>query len=411
MVAVGAVADMPHNQYSGVILGGSWPGSDPDDFKNAATAQRAKADQLFDFADKTRGEADSAAAEMSGHLVDGFYQACYRLAAEYDAEAKELRAMADACDEVAWLLDGLRQRLTEIDHEAHAEIERLEQVAAQSGIPAGTEIIKVATDARHTAREEDAKTSAAITRQGTHLGFGNSNPAAAADAGGKTPQSTEPAAAGTGNPGGTPTIRQAGLHGGPAPERTGPGETPPQTGGKQPSGTDPNAGQPDESDVNKPPNAPGKLPQSSSYQPGEQEGGGAGSAPGISPPASLPSGGVAAAPLGGGGASGGSGGGLKLPSSGMPGGSGGGGLPTQGLTSPAGLSPGSGAPPAAASDFSRGFGAGAGASGAPTPFAAPVRPATPTATGSAAGPDAARNGHTERFTGGDTDGTVAAVWV
>ena len=43
MVAVGAVAGMPHNQYSALILGGSWPTSDLDDFENAAKAQRTKA--------------------------------------------------------------------------------------------------------------------------------------------------------------------------------------------------------------------------------------------------------------------------------------------------------------------------------------------------------------------------------
>lgn len=78
MVAVTAAAGMPHNQFSAVILGGSWPGTDPSDVESAAEAARTKAASLLDNADSTRREADSTASEMSGDAVEGFYNTCYR---------------------------------------------------------------------------------------------------------------------------------------------------------------------------------------------------------------------------------------------------------------------------------------------------------------------------------------------
>ena len=97
---------------------------------------------------------------------------------------------------------------------------------------------------------------------------------------------------------------------------------------------------------------------------------------------SLPFGGAGGSPVSAGNSGGGGLGGFKMPEA--PGGMGGlsgGGLPSQGLTSGAGFSPGAGGMPPAAtpSDFSRGLGSGLGGGGGPAPFAPPVSPSASSA--------------------------------
>ncbi|WP_236723454.1 hypothetical protein, partial [Mycobacterium avium] len=66
MVAVNAPAGIPTREFSAMILGGSWPFTNPEEWQSLAEAQDAKGAALIAAAGNLQGEADRVAAEQSG---------------------------------------------------------------------------------------------------------------------------------------------------------------------------------------------------------------------------------------------------------------------------------------------------------------------------------------------------------
>ena len=126
MLATGASAAAPSRPYSALIVGGLWPASDPQSWSQSAAALRHKGQELLAAADGIRHSADNVVTEgQSGHTIDGFVDACHRNAHTVTAHADEYFTMAASADEIAGLLDGLRQDLDGIDRQANEEIARI----------------------------------------------------------------------------------------------------------------------------------------------------------------------------------------------------------------------------------------------------------------------------------------------
>lgn len=126
MLATGASAAAPSRPYSALIVGGLWPASDPQSWSQSAAALRHKGQELLAAADGIRHSADNVVTEgQSGHTIDGFVDACHRNAHTVTAHADEYFTMAASADEIARLLDGLRQDLDGIDRQANEDIARI----------------------------------------------------------------------------------------------------------------------------------------------------------------------------------------------------------------------------------------------------------------------------------------------
>lgn len=387
---------MPHRKFSAVILGGSWPMTDPQSFQTASEEQHAHGVKLIDAAEALRRQASGVAAQQSGQAIDGFCDALRRWAGDHDATADEFFAMARASEEIGRLFYGLREDLDQIDLHAHEEIQQLmKQEQLLGSAAAWAEINAVVAKARAAAIAAATKTAAAITTQGEHIGINpKSNPGG--NGAGKDPvdptlreMQNNGSGPGGGGPGGPRTVKPAGFTN--IPESPAPAEPPrPQTGYQRDGLGDPGEQNPLE---------PAPQPTGT----GDGPGGPKPHRPQIGADRDVPTGVIPGpAPFGGGspggppmsvGNPGGGGGvpGLSMPSgpSGFPGLGGRGGLPTQGLPGGTGLPGGAGltpptgmAPPAAPTDFTRGLGAGMGAG--PSPFTPPVAPPTPPPT--SAGP-------------------------
>lgn len=390
-----APAGMPHRRYSAVILGGSWPHTDPQSVQATSEAQHGEGIKNLDLADVVRGASNRVATKLSGHVADGFVQACGRIAAMYVGHADNWFAMSRVSEEVGRLGYGLRQDLDQIDLEAHQEIARLEEQARLgTGLLALSQIGQVIAKARAKAMAKSATATAAVEKLAPQLtpgdGQGSKPPGGQPGNGGNPIDPKEPG----GGPGGTTKIMSAGWD--KPPQSPPPGSGPPKRGGAHGGGDAGPDGQPQPPGQGEQPpggvtgagNGPGD-PNS----PRPKLGQGRGGADGIPAPPPMPfSGGSGGGglPSGGGGLGGGipGGGGFKLPETpgGLGGGiAGGGGLP-QGLT-PTNFSPGGAGmtpPSAAPTDFSRGLSAGFG--GAPAPLAPPVtQPSAVPASGAPAG--------------------------
>lgn len=384
MVGLSAPAGMPHRRYSAVILGGFWPHTDPQSCQSCSEAQHGEAIKNLDLADVVRGASNRVATELSGHVADGFVQACGRIAAMYVGHADRWFAFSRVSEEVGRLGYGLREDLDQIDLEAHQEVARLEEQARLgAGLLALSQIGQVIAKARAAAMAKSATATAAVEKLAPQLTPGSGQ--GARPAGGQQ---------GTGGDPVDPQLREMQENGGgPGGGRgignmpTGwdkPPESPPPPGRPQPGsggqqGQGPPPGQPSGQGQNAPGatgagNGPGdgKPPHP---QGGQGQGLSTDGIPAPPMPFSGSGGGGLPSPSGGGGLGGGmpGGGGFKLPETpgGLGGLGGGGGLP-QGLT-PTSLSSGGGgmaSPAGAPTDFSRGFGAGLGAG--PAPLAPPV---------------------------------------
>jgi hypothetical protein len=393
VVATVAPAGMPTRQFSSMIVAGSWPLTDPQNFHSAAEAQHAKGAQLINSADELRRLASSVAADQSGHFIDGFCGWCTNTAGQYVDAADEFFAMARASEEVGRLLYGLREDLDEIDLRAHEEIQQIQQsVGIGMALQAGAQIMAVVAKARAEATATAAQAAAAIGKVGTQIGI---NPASGSGkAGGPPPPPSsgtdpvdpklrQPQNSGLGPDGGRgPGNMPAGWQ--PKPENP----PPPKIGDQEGAGGRPPSGQPGVPEGDPPGEVTGTddgLPDPTKHLPkfGDDHGWGSGGMPS----AGLPFGG-GGSPVSAGNSGGGGLGGFKMPEApGGMGGLGGGGLPTQGLTSGAGFSPGAGGMPSAAAppDLSRGLGSGLGGGGSPAPFAPPVSPPASSA-GTSGGP-------------------------
>lgn len=395
MVGMSAPAGMPHRRYSAVILGGSWPHTDPQSVQATSEAQHGEGIKNLDLSEVVHGASNRVAAEMSGHLADGFVQECGRIAAMYVTHADNWFAMSRVSEEVGRLGYGLRQDLDQIDLEAHQEIARLEEQARLgTGLLALSQIGQVIAKARAKAMAKCATATAAVEKLAPQLtpgaGQGSKLTGGQPGNGGNPTDPKEPG----GGPSGTTKIMSAGWD--KPPQSPPPGSGPPKRGGAHGEGgagpdtepQPPGQGEQPPGGVTGAGNGPGD-PKS----PRPKFGQGRGGADGFPAPPPMPfSGGSGGGglPSGGGGLGGGipGGGGFKLPETpgGLGGGiPGGGGLP-QGLT-PTNFSPGGAGmtpPSAAPTDFSRGLSAGFG--GAPAPIAPPVtQPSAVPASGAPAG--------------------------
>ena len=393
MVALSAPTGMPDRMFSAVILGGSWPLTDPQNFQTASEAQHAHGAGLINAAEELDRQAHSVSAEQSGQAIDGFCDALRRWATEHDAAADEYFAMARASEEIAGLFYGLREDLDQIDLHAHEEIQQLMKQEQRLG-PAvmWAEINAVVSKARAAATALATKTAAAITAQGEHIGI-DPKPSPAGSGAGTDPldpqlrdlQNNGFGLGGGPNPkGGMPT----GLDN--IPKAPAPGNEPrPQIGGQRDGAGGQPPGGSGAPDATLQPTGAGDGPggpKTHRPQMGSDRGLDPGGIPG---PIPFGGGNAGGSPMPAGNPGGGGVPGFSMPSgpSGLPGG---GGLPTQGLgggfsppgsgmAPPTGMTP----PTAGPTDFSRGFGAGLGAG--PAPLASPVTP-PPSAASTGAGP-------------------------
>ena len=390
MVGLSAPAGMPNRRYSAVILGGSWPHTDPQSCKSCSEAQHGEGLKNLDLSDVVHGASDRVAAEMSGHLADGFVQECGRIAAMYVSHADRWFAMSRVSEEVGNLGYGLRQALDEIDLEAHQEIARLEEQARLgTGLLALSQVAEVVGKARAKAMAKSAKATAAVEKLAPQLtpGGQGSKPSSQPGNGGDPVDPKEP---GNG-PGGTTKIMGAGW-GKPPEAPPPPGRPQAGSGGQQGPGSPPPGGEPGGQGQNTPGSATGAGNNPGGGKPPHPQGG---QGQGLStdgfpaPPLPFSGGSGGGLPSGGGGLGGGipGGGGFKLPEApgGLGGGIPGGGLP-QGLT-PTSFSPGGAGmtpPTPASTDFSRGLSAGFGP---PPALASPVT--SPTSMSASAAPPGA----------------------
>lgn len=412
MVAAAAPpTGMPSREFSAMILGGSWPFTNPEDWQSLAEAQHAKGAALIAAAETLQGEADRVAGEQSGAAIDGYHERLYREAARLADEADQWWFPASrAAKEIGELYSGQREDLDALDRAAHEEIGRIRQTAEHT-LGAGQlmwqAIQAVVSAARADAKAIDLKAAGAITKHGAQLGPAPTAPSPPPPtAGDAIPQ---PLAAGfSGGGGGNPRDGMpAGWHTDqipqdvPDPPRSGDGVKS-QRGGGLGTDADETKGETGKTPTNGAPAPAGSTTagkgDDSAPAPRDRHGGSLlPSNDGVSAPSTLPaSGGPAPTPPSPAGGSVGAGG-FKMPSTASAAnGLGGGSLPapSQGVASASGIGGGlpggagaSAAPlsaPATSSDFSRGLSTGLGAGGGPAaPFAPPVAPAS-TASGSAA---------------------------
>jgi hypothetical protein len=166
-------ASVPSRPYSALIVGGLWPMSDPQSWSQSAAVLRQKGQELLSAADGIRHSANGVVAEgQSGHTINGFVDACHRNARTVTAHADEYFTMADSADEIARLLDGLRQDLDDIDRQANEEIQ---QVLSSGGgaltAAAKTAMLNaVVAQARTVATEKHTVAATAIGGQTAKIG-------------------------------------------------------------------------------------------------------------------------------------------------------------------------------------------------------------------------------------------------
>lgn len=171
MPAVAASTHMPSRQFSAAIVGASWPVTEPSSFQSASEAQHQKALRLLECAERTRAEADRVRADQSGDLVDGFSGACHRYAATYVEHADQWFAMSRVSAECAFLVDGLRQELDQLDDHAHQAIDQILRTArGPMAALASQQIMAVVTAARAEATAKGAQYASAIGAKGAQIG-------------------------------------------------------------------------------------------------------------------------------------------------------------------------------------------------------------------------------------------------
>jgi hypothetical protein len=120
------LAAVPSRPYSALIVGGLWPISDPQSWTQSGSTLRQKGQELLAAAHGIRHSADNVVAEgQSGHTINGFVDACHRNAQTVTTHADEYFTMADSAEEIARLIDGLRQDLDDIDRQANEDIQRI----------------------------------------------------------------------------------------------------------------------------------------------------------------------------------------------------------------------------------------------------------------------------------------------
>lgn len=401
-----------------MIIGGLWPLTDPGTWSDSADVFNTKAGDLSQASNLIRQTANGLPAmDQKGDAIDGFVGSAHESSNACSQQSEDYGDMATAAEEVGRTIYGLREDLDRIDSDANDEIQRLIDEAKRAGHQLGlmatlmAKINEVIAKARSEASAATASAAAHITSKmrliaGSTVGSPNADTR-------------------------TPSIQMANYGSGKVPETPRPKIEPPLDGVNDRSPSVADARGP--SSGTQPPSEGSAHPASAS--PGDAKGdpvldddsvaaargsshadsAGASAARGassahdeLSPFSQSGLAGSAPSPFGGSSAGGGfsppstsglgqmgstgSGLGSVSPASGLGGGtpaSGlGGGTPASGLSSPGGLgapTAGGGGAPAGASDFTRGFNAGAASGGAPLlpPPAAP-QPSPGPAAGSGA---------------------------
>jgi hypothetical protein len=166
VVATGASAAVPSRPYSALIVGGLWPASNTQSWSQSASALRHKGQELLAAADGIRHSADGVVTDgQSGQTIDGFVDACHRNAHTVTAHADEYFTMAASADEIASLIDGLRQDLDDIDRQANEEIQRILSSGGSllSAAAKAAMLNTVVAQARAVATEKHTVTATAIS--------------------------------------------------------------------------------------------------------------------------------------------------------------------------------------------------------------------------------------------------------
>lgn len=426
MVAQVAPAAMPHRQYSQMIIGGLWPLTDPATWSDAADVFQAKAADLMQESNAIRQTANGLhATGQRGDAIDGFVDSAHDGSNTCSQQSEDYGDLALAAEEVGRTIYGLREDLDRIDSAANEEIQRLIDEARRGGHQIGlmatlmAKINEVIGEARTHAAAATAAAAAHITSKISLL---NGGAVGSQNADTRAPSSSPSIQAASWDKG-SGAAERGGM-----PESPGAGHQLPQTpgaaGGKEPEVNDQTGPLQDAGgsktrdgegvaapasvdEAGRPVSNGDKNAASANENPIANFGGSrnaTGSSQGNVGTSGIPSTPVGSTGSAGGGfgppstsglgqmGSTGSGLGSVSPASGLGGGtpaSGlGGGTPASGLSSPGGLgtpSAGGGGAPAGASDFTRGFNAGAASGGAPLlpPPAAP-QPSPGPAAGSGA---------------------------
>ena len=207
---------MPHRRYSGLILGGLWPLTSPDDWSDVADGLLRKAESLEDNAATIRQRAEGLVGENSGKTIDAMYQVCQRQAAAVSRWAETYRSMARGISGTARVIYSARSTLDRIDANANEEIERIRQEAAAHARIGGSALIyaeaqqriaAVIAEAKAEATAESSKAAAKIASVASTIGGGQKAPPSASNG---APPALDPELQKYFGPGGGPG---PGLHG------------------------------------------------------------------------------------------------------------------------------------------------------------------------------------------------------
>jgi len=404
-----------------MIIGGLWPLTDPSTWSDAADVFHTKAGDLVQESNEIRQTANGLpATNQRGDAIDGFVGSAHDSSNACSQQSEDYGHMATAAEEVGRTIYGLREDLDRIDSQANDEIQRLIDEARRAGHQLGlmatlmAKINEVVATARANATAASASAAAHIAGElrlitgdlpsrGASDGRELSVQPASWDKGGSAPEHggmpqspvsalDQPKAPSDYRGGVDPQSPQDYRHG----TQPGDPETVKTEGGDSKAPSDAGAPTPSAADgpvsyrgltdpASKQPNGllPGSFPGGSASTPSPLGGSSTPTGGGFSPPSTSGLGQMGSTGSGLGGVSPASGLGGGTPASGL-----GGGTPASGLSSPGGLgtpSAGGGGAPAGASDFTRGFNAGAASGGAPLlpPPAAP-QPSPGPAAGSGA---------------------------
>ncbi len=163
---------MPTRRFSGTILTGSWPQTDPTACRTLSRTQHQKALELLSHSDDIRSAATQVTTNQAGTTVDAFGATSHGLAGTITGHADRYFAMSRASDEVGHILHGLRTDLDHIDSRAHTQINEIAKSATgATAVLAQARIIQVIAAARGEAAEKSASAATAIADQGANLGI------------------------------------------------------------------------------------------------------------------------------------------------------------------------------------------------------------------------------------------------
>lgn len=171
MLTSTAATGLPTRRFSGAILAGSWPQTDPATVHTVAGIHRQKALELLGHADDIRSTAIRLATTQSGATASAFSTSSHDLAGTITGHADRYFAMARASGEVSRILHGLRTDLDRLDAAAHVRIDEITRTATgPAALAAHARIIQTIANARADATAAATAAAEKITAQGAVLG-------------------------------------------------------------------------------------------------------------------------------------------------------------------------------------------------------------------------------------------------